>query len=189
VVQYSPSGVSDLLAKWKAGDQAALDALIPLVYSLLRQVAHRYLRHERPNHTLESAALVHEAYLRLRKQGEQGVENRTHFVAIAAQLMRQILVEYARRRNAEKRNAGRTIAVEDSNALFRIGSVDLAALDDALNDLGRLDPRQCRVVELRFFGGLSNEEAATVLKTSPATVKRDWATARVWLRRQISRSG
>jgi RNA polymerase sigma factor (TIGR02999 family) len=190
VVQSSTNRVTELLAKWRAGDQAALDALVPLVYCELRDVAHRHLRHERPNHTLQSTALVHEAYLRLRKQGEQGFENRAHFVAVAAQLMRQILVEFARRRNAAKRNRGDTLALDDDSAVFsRIRSGDMLALDDALNDLGRLDPRQSKIVELRFFGGLSIDETAAVMGVSPATVKRDWTTARVWLHRQLNRSG
>ena len=187
--QSSPSVVSELLTKWKAGDEAALDALLPLVYRELRQVAHRYLRRERRDHTLQSTALVHEAYLRLKMQGKQELENRAHFLAIAAQLMRQILVEYARRRKAAKREGGNRLVLEDVSELFTNKSVDLVALDDALKELFRLDARQGRVVELRFFGGLSTEETAAVLGISSATVKRDWATARVWLQHEISRSG
>jgi RNA polymerase sigma factor (TIGR02999 family) len=175
--------------RWKAGDEAALDALVPLVYRELRQVAHRYLRQERRDHTLQSTALVHEAYLRLKKQGKQELENRAHFLAIAAQLMRQILVEYARRRKAAKRDGGERLMLDDGSELFRKRSVDLIALDDALKELARLDARQSRVVELRFFGGLSTEETAAVLGISSATVKRDWATARVWLQHEVSRSG
>jgi len=189
VSQSSPSVVSELLTKWKAGDEAALDALLPLVYRELRQVAHRYLRRERRDHTLQSTALVHEAYLRLKMQGKQELENRAHFLAIAAQLMRQILVEYARRRKAAKREGGNRLVLEDVSELFTNKSVDLVALDDALKELFRLDARQGRVVELRFFGGLSTEETAAVLGISSATVKRDWATARVWLQHEISRSG
>jgi RNA polymerase sigma factor (TIGR02999 family) len=183
-----PTRVTELLAKWTAGDQEALDALMPLIYTELRQVAHRYLRHERPGHTLQGTALIHEAYLRLRKQGAQEFENRAHFVAIAAQTMRQILVEYARRRNCEKRQGGHRVALQDTVNLLPTGSVDLVALDDALQGLADLDPRQSRVVELRFFGGLSTEDTAAVLGISPATVKRDWATARVWLHHEMSRS-
>jgi len=189
VAQSSPSIVSELLGKWKAGDEAALDALVPLVYRELRQVAHRYLRQERRDHTLQSTALVHEAYLRLKKQGKQELENRAHFLAIAAQLMRQILVEYARRRKAAKRDGGERLMLDDGSELFRRRSVDLIALDDALKELARLDARQSRVVELRFFGGLSTEETAAVLGISSATVKRDWATARVWLQHEVSRRG
>jgi len=188
-LQSTSGVVTELLAKWRAGDQEALDALVPLVYNELRKAAHRYLRNERPAHTLQSTALVHEAYLRLRRQEVKEFENRAHFLAISAQLMRQILVEYARGRNAAKRNAGYRVMLDDTLNLFKARSVDLVALDDALKELARLDPRQSRVVELRFFGGLSTEETAAVLGISSATVKRDWSTARIWLRHQMTRSG
>src|SRR5262249_15006883 len=149
--------------KWRAGDEQALEALVPLVYDELRRLAHRYLLHERADHTLESAALVNEAYLRLLKQGTREFENRAHFFAISAQLMRQILVEYARRRKAAKRKGGQTITLDDRLALLKTRSVDLVALDDALNALAELDARQTRIVELRFFAGLSVEETSTVL--------------------------
>jgi RNA polymerase sigma factor (TIGR02999 family) len=187
VAQSSPSGVTELLVKWRAGDEQALKALVPLVYDELRRLARRYLRQERPDHTLESAALVNEAYLRLLKQGTHEFENRAHFFAISAQLMRQILVENARRRKAAKRDGGHTIVLDDKMRLLRTNNVDLIALDDALTGLSQLDPRQSRIVELRFFGGLSVEETSTVLGISPATVKRDWETAKVWLHREISR--
>jgi len=180
--------VTALLAKWRAGDERALEAVVPLVYDELRRVAHRYLRHERPDHTLQSTALVHEAYLRLLKQGTHEFENRAHFYAISAQLMRQILVEYARRRNAAKRDAGNMLTLDDSIGLLKTRSVDLVALDDALNGLAKLDARQSRIVELRFFGGLSTEETAAVLGISTKTVKREWATAKVWLHHEIGRS-
>jgi RNA polymerase sigma factor (TIGR02999 family) len=187
VLQPLPNLVTELLGKWRAGDQEALGTLVPLVYNELREVAHRYLRHERPDHTLQSTALVHEAYLRLQERGAQKFENRAHFFAIAAQLMRQILVDYARHRNAGKRNAGRRIALDDTVQLLEAKSVDLVALDDALDGLAKLDPRQSRVVELRFFGGLSVEETSSVLGISPDTVKRDWATAKIWLYHEITR--
>jgi RNA polymerase sigma factor (TIGR02999 family) len=187
VLQPSPSRVTGLLAKWRAGDQDALGALVPLVYNELREVAHRYLRHERPDHTLQATALVNEAYLRLRKQGAQQFENRAHFLAIAAQLMRQILVEYARYRNAEKRDARGRLTLDDTVQLLKAKSVDLVALDDALGGLAKLDPRQSRVVELRFFGGLSTDEISSVLGVSRDTVKRDWATAKIWLYREMTR--
>ena len=187
VPQSSPNLVTELLTKWKAGDQQALDALVPLVYNELRQVAHRYLRHERPDHTLQSTALVHEAYLRLLQQETQAFENRAHFFAISAQLMRQILVEYARRRKAAKRDVGQTVTLDDTIGLLQTRGVNLVALDDALNGLARLDPRQSRIVELRFFGGLSVEETSRVLGISSATVKRDWATAKIWLHHEMSR--
>ncbi len=137
-MSQSTSGVvTELLAKWRAGDQEALDALVPLVYNELRKAAHRYLRNERPAHTLQSTALVHEAYLRLRRQEVQEFENRAHFLAISAQLMRQILVEYARGRNAAKRNAGYRVVLDDTVNLFKARSVDLVALDDALKELAR----------------------------------------------------
>jgi len=180
--------VSALLAKWQAGDAEALEALVPLVYNELRRLAHRYLQKERPDHILQSTALVHEAYLRLMKQSGKKFENRAHFFAICAQLMRQILVEYARNRRAAKRDGGQTLTLDDTIALVKSKSVDLIALDDALEGLAKLDPQQSRIVELRFFGGLSIEETSQVLAISEATVKRDWTTAKVWLHHQMSRT-
>ena len=176
--------MSQLLEDWYAGDDQALRSVIPLVYDELRRAAHHYLRKERADHTLQSAALVHEAYLRLEKQGAEPIANRAHFLAICAQLMRQILVEYARSRNAAKRDGGDRVTLD--GLAFKSRSVDLVALDDALNELARLDQQQSRIVEMRFFGGLSIEETADVLKLSPMTVKRHWATARRWLHRQLS---
>ena len=187
--RLSSKPVSELLAKWEAGDGEALRALVPLIYNELRRVAHHYLRSERPDHTLQSTALVHEAYLRLIKQKPAHFENRAHFFAVSAQLMRQILVEYARRRRAAKRDGGHRLTLEDAQSLLKGRSVDLAALDDALNGLARLDARQSRIVELRFFGGLTLEETAQVLGISEATVRRDWATARVWLHHEMSNAG
>jgi RNA polymerase sigma factor (TIGR02999 family) len=180
--------VSALLAQWRAGDEEALGALLPLVYNELRRLAHRYLQKERPNHTLQSAALVHEAYLRLVKQDGEKFQNRAHFLAICAQLMRQILVEYARGRRAAKRDGGYKLTLDDAVQLARGRSVDLVSLDDALKGLAQLDLQQSRIVELRFFGGLSIEQTAQVLEISPATVKRHWTTARVWLHREISKA-
>ena len=177
--------VSTLLANWCAGDGEALRAAVPLVYDEHRRVAHHYLRNERPGHTLQSTALVHEAYLRLEKQGAAPFQNRAHFLAICAQLMRQILVEYARNRNAAKRDGGYRLTLDDNLAL-KMPSVDMVALDDALNELAKLDQQQCRIVEMRFFGGLSIEETADALNLSPTTVKRHWATARLWLHHQMS---
>jgi RNA polymerase sigma factor (TIGR02999 family) len=180
--------VSDLLAKWRAGDEESLRRLLPVVYNELRRVAHFHLRKERPGHTLQTTALVHEAYLCLKKQEAMNFENRAHFLAVCAQLMRQILVQYARRRNAAKRDGGYKLTVDDhAMALVENRSVDLVALDDALNGLAELDPQQSRIVELRFFMGLSIEETSKVLGISPATVKRHWTTARVWLHTQINR--
>jgi RNA polymerase sigma-70 factor (ECF subfamily) len=188
VLESSSQPVSALLAKWQTGDEEALRALISVVYNELRRLAHRYLQKERPGHTLQSTALVHEAYLRLMQQAGTNFENRSHFFAICAQLMRQILVEYARSRRAAKRDGGYKLTLNDAVALTKGRSVDLVSLDDALNVLAKLDVQQSRIVELRFFGGLSIEETAQVLGVSPATVKRHWTTARVWLHREISKA-
>jgi RNA polymerase sigma factor (TIGR02999 family) len=185
--QLPPKTVSELLANWHAGDDEALRAAVPLVYEELRRVAHHYLRNERPGHTLQSTALVHEAYLRLEKQGAALFQNREHFLAVCAQLMRQILVDYARARNAGKRDGGFRLELDDALA-FKTRSVDMVALDDALKELAKLDQQQSRIVELRFFGGLSIEETSRALNLSPMTVKRHWATARLWLRHQMSKA-
>ena len=177
--------LSGLLANWQAGDNEALRVVFPRVYDELRRLAHQYLRKERPDHTLQSAALVHEAYLRLAKQGTNQFENREHSLAICAQLMRQILIESARSRKAAKRDGGYRITLDDALE-GKTPSVDLVALDDALNVLTKLDHQQGHIVELRYFGGLSIEETSQVLGLSPATVKRHWATARVWLHHRMS---
>jgi RNA polymerase sigma factor (TIGR02999 family) len=180
--------VSKLLLDWGQGDQGAREALIPLVYEELRRLARRYLRRERPDHTLQSAALVNEAYLRLIRQDQPQWQNRAHFFGVAAQLMRHILVDHARNRAAAKRGAGAPrLSLDPEIALPRVREVDVVALDDALNQLASLDPQQSRVVELRFFGGLSIEETAVVLEISAATVKREWATARAWLQREMKK--
>jgi RNA polymerase sigma-70 factor (ECF subfamily) len=184
--QVSPKRITEILATLGLPDQEGLHSLIPLVYDELRRLAHFHLNRERPDHTLQSTALVNEAYLRLAGQDALRIQNRAHFFAIASQLMRQILVDYARRHRAGKRGAGMTLlSLDRPVALPQMRSVDVEALDDALNQLARLDPQQSRIVEMRFFGGLSIEETASVLGISPATVKRDWATARVWLHREI----
>jgi RNA polymerase sigma factor (TIGR02999 family) len=186
--ESSSQPVSALLAQWQAGDEEALRALVPVVYKELRRLAHRYLQKERPGHTLQSTALVHEAYLRLMKQGGQEFENRAHFFAICAQLMRQILVEHARGQRAAKRAGGRRLTLDDAMAVAKTRSVDLVALDDALSLLAKLDSQQSRIVELRFFGGLSIEETSQVLGVSPATIKREWSTAKAWLHHEMSRT-
>jgi RNA polymerase sigma factor (TIGR02999 family) len=184
----SPSQpVTALLAKWQAGDEKALERLLPLVYEELRRIAHGHLQKERHGHTLQTTALVHEAYLRLTKEEPPQLESRAHFFAVSANLMRRILVEYARGRRAAKRGGGRTLTLDEATTLLKGKSTDLLALDDALNGLAQLDPRQSRIVELRFFAGLSIEDTSHVLGISPATVKRDWITARLWLYDQISR--
>lgn len=177
--------VSELLAKWQGGDEESLRRLIPLVYSELRRIAHRYLRSERAGHTLQTTALVHEAYLCLTRQQPIDFHNREHFFAVSANLMRQTLVQYARRRNAAKRNGAKKLTLDSAVTLFPKQTVDLVALDEALNGLATLDAQQSRVVELRFFAGLSIEETSRVLGVSPATVKRDWSTARAWLCREM----
>jgi RNA polymerase sigma factor (TIGR02999 family) len=183
-----PEPISDLLANWKAENPQALSAIVPLVYEELRTLAHRYLRKQRPQHTLQSTALVHEAYLRLKKQKDLHFEHPNQFFALAALVMRQVLVDYARSRHAAKRDAGWRLNLDDCPSLLRGKSVELIALDDALKDLALLDAQQSQIVELRFFGGLSIEETAEVLGVSPVTVKRHWASARIWLFRELSRA-
>jgi len=183
--------VTQLLVKWRGGDQEALHALVPLVYKELREVAHYHLQRERPDHTLQSTALVHEAYLRLVDQGAPETQNKSHFVAVAARLMRQILVDYARGRAAKKRGQELRADVnfEECPTLPNQPGPDLVAVDDALNALAELDEQQARIVELRYFGGLTIEETAQALEVSPATVKRDWKMAKAWLAREMRRGG
>jgi RNA polymerase sigma factor (TIGR02999 family) len=175
--------------QWRNGDKSALNSLLPMVYGELRRLAKHYLKSERPDHTLQSTALVHEAYLRLVGQDSLRVDSRAHFFGIAAGLMREILVDHARRRGAAKRGGDcLTLTLDEAIAWPQQKPLDVVALDDALKRLAGMDPRQSRIVELRFFGGLSIEEASEVLEISPATVKREWATARLWLQREMSRS-
>ncbi len=187
-MEKNPNDITQLLQDWRQGDRKALDALLPRVYNELRRLAHYQLRKERPDHTLQSAALVHEAFLRLAGTSPPQWESRTHFFAIAAQLMRQILVDYARRHNATKRGGSVcTLSLEDVADVSRRTEVDVLALDDALQALGRLDARQSRIVELRFFAGLSLDQISDALDVGPATVQRDWTAARAWLHREMSR--
>jgi RNA polymerase sigma factor (TIGR02999 family) len=181
------SEVTELLKLWRQGDEEALGALVPLVYKELRRLAHYYLRSERPDHTLQSTALVHEAYLRL-VGGQPAPQNHAHFIAVAARLMRQILVDYARGRGASKRDGGCRITLENVEAIPVHGDSELLCLDDALNELSRIDERQAKIVEMKFFGGLSAPEISEALGMSRATVDRDWAVARVWLHRQMRRT-
>lgn len=184
----SSQTVSQLLVQWGRGDDEARKALIPLVYNELRRLARHYLWHERPDHTLESAALVHEAYLRLVDQEAPQWQNRAHFFGVAAHMMRHILVDHARRRRAAKRGAGAPrLALDRGVAPAQDREVDLVLLDEALKKLAKLDAQQGRLIELRFFGGLSIEDTAVVLGISPATVKREWATARAWLHREVKK--
>jgi RNA polymerase sigma-70 factor (ECF subfamily) len=185
----SPQPVSELLSRWKSGEHEALKALIPLVYPELRRMAHHQLRAERPDHSLPSAALVHEAYMRLVGSRPLELENRAHFFAVAAQLMRQILVDFARKHHAVKRDAGcLKLSLNDAVAVPAKRTLHLVALDDALQGLAALDLRQSQIVELRFFGGLSIDETSEAIGVSPATVKREWTSARAWLYRELDRA-
>jgi len=186
----SPGAVTQALAKAGAGNQAVHDELFPLVYAELRRIAAREMRHEKPGRTLQTTALVHEAYLRLLKDASLSFENRAHFLGIAARAMREILIEHARARSARKRGGGAVrLTLDDLVAPVPSLSVDVLALDEALERLARLDERHARVVELRYFGGLSVEETAAALMLSPATVKRAWTLARAWLFRELGGPG
>ncbi|HEY6802218.1 MAG TPA: sigma-70 family RNA polymerase sigma factor [Pyrinomonadaceae bacterium] len=183
----TPEGVTQLLVDWSKGDQAALERLMPLVYSELRRLATNYLRRERQGHTLQPTALVNEAYLKLVDQRNAKWQNRAQFFGISAQLMRRILVDHARQHQAAKRGGTeqKRISITSAEGLAKQSDVDLLALNEALDDLTKLDPQQGRIVELKFFGGLSIEETAEVLGIGHATVERDWKMARAWLRRQL----
>jgi RNA polymerase sigma factor (TIGR02999 family) len=183
----SPGNITQLLLEWDNGSQGALEQLMPLVYGELHRLAAAYFRRQRPGHTLQPTALVNELYMRL--AGEKGIrwQNRAHFYGMAARMMREILIDYARKQNAAKRGgAARQLSLSIADRSSRGRDIDLVALDDALNDLARIDPKQSRIVELRFFGGLNIEETAHVLELSPATVKREWRTARAWLFQEVS---
>ena len=177
--------ISQLLQKWRAGDSEALNSLVPLVYADLRRLAHYHLQKQRPDHTLQSTALVHEAYLRLAKHEKMRFENRAHFFAVLAKIMRQILVDNARSQHAAKRDAGIKLVLDEAIAPIPLRQISVIAIDDALQGLSRLDSRQGQIVELRFFGGLSLEETALVLGVSVSTVQREWVTARLWLKKQL----
>ncbi len=181
-----PSEVTRLLQNWRGGDDAALDKLMPLVYSELRQLATSYLRKERAGHTLQPTALVHEVYVRLLGDASVEVKDKAHFFTLAARSMRRILVDHARRQRAEKRPAQKDrVALEDSPEPSAEADVDVLALHEALELLHEIEPRQAKLVELRYFGGLTNSEAKEVLGVSLATVERDWKVARLWLQRRL----
>lgn len=181
--------ITYLLVAWGNGDQNALDKLTPLVYQELHRLADHYMKGERPGHTLQTTALVNEVYLRLIDWKNVRWQNRAHFFGVSAQLMRHILVKFARDRLAAKRGGNAfQVSLSDAAKIFT-QNLDLVALDDALKDLSALDPRQSQVIEMRFFGGLSIEETAEALKVSPATVRRDWSLARAWLRRELKKGG
>jgi RNA polymerase sigma factor (TIGR02999 family) len=183
----APQQVTELLAAWGDGDQAALDELMPLVYEELRRLAHKCMRRERPDHTMQTSGLVNEAYLRLVDQKNIRWQDRAHFFGIAARLMRQVLVDYARKRRYAKRGAdARRVSLDEAMIVSEGRAADVVALDDALKSLAEIDPRQSQIVELRFFGGLSIEETAEVLAVSPGTVMRDWTLAKAWLHRAIT---
>jgi RNA polymerase sigma factor (TIGR02999 family) len=184
----SSNQVTELLARWSNGEEDAREKLVPLVYDELRRLARRCLAGRPQDHTLQSTALVHEAYLRLVGRNEVHWQNRVHFFAVAARLMRGILVDHARMRHASKRGGSNlTLTLDDALVSPKQRELDLVALDDALNALSKLDPKQGQLVELRFFAGLSIEDTSHVLGVSPATVKRDWSTARAWLYREMNR--
>ena len=179
--------VTNLLLSWRQGDAAALERLVPLVYDELRRIASRRLRGESPGHPLQATALVHEAYLRLVDLDRMTLTSRAHFFGVAATLMRQVLVDHARRQRADKRGGGVTLlSLDEALPAAWTTSMDVLALDEALDALSAIDSRQCRVVELRFFAGLTIDEAAEALGVSPATVEREWALAKAWLYRQLS---
>ena len=183
----SPTEVSQLLLDWSNGNQAALDRLTPLVYEELHRLAHRHMRLERPNHTLQTTALVNEAYVRLVDQRNLHWKNRAHFFSIASRLMRRILVDLARAHNRAKRGGGALqVSLDEAAMVSSERAAELVALDEALTTLAAIDQRKSQVVELRFFGGMSVEETAEALRVSPITIKREWSTAKAWLYREIA---
>src|SRR6266516_7128291 len=185
VVAPSSGEVSKLLRAWTDGDRGALDKLTPIVYDELHRLARRYMKRERAGHSLQTTALVNEAYMRLVEYKRMQWQNRAHFFAVSAQLMRRILVEHARRHNLKRGGGVQHVSLEETAMVGGKRGADLVALDEAMNALARLDPRKVQVVEMRFFGGLSVEETAEVLKVSAVTVMRDWSTAKAWLYREL----
>ena len=190
----SAHNLTGLLIEWRQGDRAALDRLTPLVYDEIRRIAHRYVQREREGHTLQTTALVNEAYLRLAGQQQINWQNRAHFFAVTAQVMRHILIDYARRRQfvkhggeAQRISFDEVLATQEATLMSKPRAAELLALDEALDELGKLDPRKGRVVELRYFGGLSLDETAEVLEVSPMTVRRDWRAAKAWLYKAVNR--
>ncbi len=186
--QPSTHEVTQLLVEWSNGDKAALDKLMPLVHAELRRLAHRYMSRERPGHTLQTTALVNEAYVRLVNRKDVHWQNRAHFFAIAAELMRTILVDHARSHAYAKRGGGaQKIELDEAMIVSQERAAEVVALDDVLKELAKIDPQQSRIVELRFFGGLTIEETAEVFGLSPATIKREWSTAKAWLYHELAK--
>lgn len=185
MVVCAAAPASELFRRWRGGDAAALQQLLPLVYEELHRIARAHLRRERPDHTLQTTALVHEAYLRLMQQRPYEAGDRCQFVAVSSHLMRQVLVDHARARLADKRRGGYRVTLSEDLVISDREELDVIAVDEALQRLARLDRQQARVVELRYFGGLSIPETAEALGVSEATVKRDWAVARAWLHREM----
>lgn len=189
-MNLSQQSITQLLVQWRGGDKAALDKLIPIVEKELRRLASYYMRQQRPGHTLQTSALVNEAYLRLIDYKNMNWQNRAHFFAMAAQAMRRVLVHHARSRNYAKRGGGAlNVTLDETVVVGQHRAAELIALDDALTDLGKIDPRMSRVVELRYFGGMSVEETAAALGISAITVKREWKAAKGWLLRELSNRG
>ena len=189
-MRQTPPNITQLLVAWNGGDKAALDQLIPIVYEELRRQASNYLRRERPGHTLQTTALIHEAYVRLVDQKNVHWQNRAQFFGIAAQLMRRILVDHARTKHRAKRGGSAVrVSLTDTTAVTKDANLDLIEIDEALNRLAKIDEQQAQIVEMRFFSGLSVEETAAALNISPATVKRDWRVAKAWLHRSLAGEG
>ena len=186
MTEASPQEVTQLLAAWSDGDETALEQLIPIIHAELRRLARHYLKRERPGHTLQTSALVNEAYLRLINWKTARFESRAHFFGVSAQLMRRILVDFARRRPRVEGDSVRHVSLDEALSVTVDPDPDLVALDEALVELAQLDPRKARIVELRFFGGLSVEETAEFLGVSPATALREWNKAKAWLYRELS---
>lgn len=184
--EAAAGGISQLLRAWTGGDQSALERLTPIVYNELHRLARRYMQRERPGHSLQTTALVNEAYLRLVDYERMQWQDRAHFFAVSAQVMRRILVEHARRHNLKRGGGVIHISLDEAAVVNAGRPADFVAIDDAMNALARLDARKAQVVEMRFFGGLSVEETAEVLKVSSVTVKRDWSTAKLWLYRELT---
>ena len=183
--ELDTNDLSKLLRAWSAGDQSALNSLTPIVHDELRRLAHRYMERERPGHTLQTTALVNEAYMRLVDYKRMKWQDRAHFFAVSAQVMRRILVDHARTHNVKRGRGVQHVTLDEVAVVARDRTSDLVALDEALNELARVDPRKVQIIEIRFFGGLSAEDTAEVLKISPGTVRRDWSIAKLWLYREL----